>query len=75
MREHEPGLEVRRKVTQVPVVPRRLDAVKDARRLADAVPADAESVAVRRLRAEPRVEALVDERMLRLVEELLDPHG
>ena len=37
-----------------------------------AVPADAEAVAVRRLGAELRVEALVDQRVLRLVEQLLE---
>ena len=43
--------------------------------VAVAVPADAEAVAVRRLRAQLRVQALVDERVLRLVEQLLDQDG
>jgi hypothetical protein len=37
-REDEWRLEVRRQLAQVAVVPSRLDAVEDARRLADAVP-------------------------------------
>ena len=40
-----------------------------------AVPADAEAVAVRRARAEPRVLALHDERVLRLVEQFLEQDG
>src|SRR6476646_9454611 len=61
-------------VPQVAVVPGRLDAVEDGRRLADPVPADAEPVAVRRLRPQLRVEALVDQGVLRSVEQLLDQH-
>jgi hypothetical protein len=61
VREYEWRLDVRRQVSQVPVVPGGLDAVKDAGRFELAVPADAESVAVRRLRPELRVEALVDQ--------------
>ncbi len=70
--EHERGLDVSRQLTQVAVVPGGLDAVEEAGRLAGAVPADAESVTVRRLGAELRVEALVDQRVLRLVEQVLD---
>ncbi len=60
---------------QVAIAPGGLDAVERARRLGLAVPADAEAVAVRRLRTHRRVEALVDERVLRLVQQLLDEHG
>ena len=48
-------------LAQVAVVPGRLDAVEDAGRVPDAVPADAEPIAVRRLGPEPRVQALVDQ--------------
>ena len=41
----------------------------------DPVPADAEAVAVRRLGAELRVQALVDQRMRRAVEKLLHQDG
>jgi hypothetical protein len=68
----ERRLQVRGEIPEVPVVPRGLDAVEYARRVSDAVPADPEAVAVRRLCAHRRVEALVDERVLRLVQELLD---
>ena len=50
-------------VAEIAVVPGRLGAVEDAGRVADAVPADPEPVAVRGRRAEPRVLALVDQRV------------
>jgi hypothetical protein len=52
MRKHERRLDVRRQVVQVAVIPRRLDAVEDAGRIADAVPPDPEPVTVRGLGAE-----------------------
>ena len=61
-----------RELAQVAVVPGRLDAVEDAGVVADAVPADAEAVAVGRLGPQPRVQALVDQRVLRPVQQLLD---
>ena len=71
MREDQAGADVPGKVAQVPIVPGRLDALERARRFGLPVPADAEAVAVRRLGSEPRVQALVDQRMGGLVEELL----
>src|SRR5206468_12182805 len=59
-------------LAQVPVVPGRLDAVKQRRRLDGAVPADTEPVPVRRLGSELRMKALVDEGVGRLVQELLE---
>jgi hypothetical protein len=61
---------VTRELTQVAVVPGRLDAAKEARRVGVAVPPDAEPVSVRRRRAEAGMQALVDERVVRLAEEL-----
>ena len=75
VREDEPRPDVRGEVSQVSIAPGRLDAVERPRRLAVAVPADAEAVAVRRLRTHRRVQALVDERVLRLVEQVLEKHG
>src|SRR6188472_4533695 len=71
MGEHQAGADMRRQLPEVAVVPRGLDALEDRRRLLLAVPGDAEPVAVRRLDPEPRVEALVDQRVCRLVEQLL----
>ena len=53
VREDERRGDVPRQLAQVAVVPGRLDAAEDARRLLLAVPADAEAVAVRLLGAEP----------------------
>ncbi len=60
-------------LAQVAVVPRRMDAAVDPRRLALLVPTDAEAVAVRRRRALPRVQALVDQRAVALDQQLLEP--
>ncbi len=48
------------KLAQIRVIPRRFDAVVDARAVGGAIPADAEPVAVRGLRPQPQVQALVD---------------
>jgi hypothetical protein len=72
VREHERRAHVRGELTQVLVVPGGLDAPEDAGLLALAVPAETEPVAVRRLRAELRMEALVDQRMAPLVQQVLD---
>src|SRR5262249_5231517 len=61
-----------RDLSKVSVVPRRFDAVEDAGLVAEAVPADTESVPVGRLRPHRRVKALIDERVVRLVEQVLD---
>src|SRR3954468_3547038 len=63
-----------RQVAQVRVAPGGLHAAIDARALAYPVPAQAEAVAVGRLRAETRVQALVDEPVLGLEEQLVDQH-
>src|ERR687897_477787 len=65
----DPGGEL----AQVAVVPGRVGAAVDPRRLAVLVPADAEAVAVRRRRALTRVQALVDQRTVALDEQLLEP--
>ena len=59
MREEQRRADVTGKLAQVLVVPGRLGAVEDARGVGRAVPADAEPVAVGRLGAEPRMQALV----------------
>src|SRR3954454_12857175 len=66
---------MRREVAQVAVVPGRLDAAVDARRTLFVVTAGPDAVTVRGLGAELRVEALVDQRVLRLVEQVVDPDG
>ena len=63
-----------RELAQVAVVPGRLGAAEDARRLPDAVPADPETVAVDRLHAEPGVLALDHQGVLRLEQEVLQQH-
>ena len=61
--EEVPGADVGGELSQVRVVPRRLDALEHARGGSGVVPADPEAVAVRRLRPELRMQALVDQRM------------
>src|SRR4051812_31824176 len=75
MREEQRGTDVARDLAEVAVVPGRFGAVEDARRIGSAIPPHAEAVAVGRLGAEPRVEALTDERVGALVERLSDEHG
>ena len=65
VREEQRGLDVGGKLAQVGVTPSRRDAVVHARALAGAVPAEPEAVAVRGLGAHPRVQALVDQPVLR----------
>ena len=59
-------------VTQVGVVPRRLDVAIHCRRTFIAVPADAESVAVRGLNVLPGVPRLVDQRVIRPGDEVAE---
>src|ERR1700751_4845768 len=56
-------------------VPRGLDAAEYRRRRLIAVPADPDAVAVGRLGAEFGVEALVDQRVARGVEGVVNQHG
>ena len=72
--EDAPRGDVTGQVAQVAVVPRRLDAVEDPWRVPVAVPPHAEAVPVRLLSAEPGVQALHDQRVLRLVEQVLQEH-
>jgi hypothetical protein len=63
-------------LSQVSVVPGRLDASEDGGGLTIMViPADPEAVAVRSIDAQASMAALVDEGVLRLVEQLLDEDG
>src|SRR5207247_8929572 len=71
VREEERRRDPGRKLLQVAVVPRGMGAAVNPWRLVLAVPADAEAVAVRRRRAHPRVQALVDQRVVALEEQLL----
>lgn len=61
--EEQGGADMRGELSQVVVVPGRSDIAEDRRRsvAVRAIPADVETVAVRRLDAHPRVEALVDQ--------------
>src|SRR5207237_5894069 len=59
----------------VAVVPGRYDAPEHRRRLLRAAPPDAEAVTVRFLCAEPRMEALDDQRVLGRIEQLLQEDG
>ena len=61
MREDEAGRDLARDLAEIAVVPGRFDAAEDGWLVTDAVPADAEPVAVRGLGAEPGVQALVDQ--------------
>jgi hypothetical protein len=72
VREDDSRSDMAGELTQVALVPGGLDAVKHGWCVFTAVPADAEAVAVRRLRAELRVEALVDQRVLRFIEQSLE---
>src|SRR3954447_2809776 len=60
---------------RVAVVPGGLDAVEEARGRGLAVPADAEAVTVRRLGAERRMQALVDQGVSRRVERFFEEDG
>jgi len=75
VREDERRDDVTGELAQVAVVPGGLDAVEDRRSVLLAVPADPEAVAVCLLGAQPRVQALNDERVLPSVEELLEQDG
>ena len=72
VRDEQRRLDVRRELAQVGVPPGRRDAVVDSRALARAVPAQTEAVAVGRLGAHASVQALVDDPVLGLEEQLLD---
>src|SRR5919197_4098484 len=64
-----------RHLAQVLVVPCGLDAAEDSWSWRAVVPADAKAVAIRRLGAEPGMEALVDQRVLRAVDSGVDRDG
>ena len=72
VREEMSGADVLCELAQILVVPGRLDASKDAGGGRGVIPADPEPIAVRGLCTEPRVHALVDERMGGRVERLLE---
>jgi hypothetical protein len=62
-------------LAQIRVAPGGRDAVVDARAVAVAVPAHPEAVAVGRLGAHARVQALVDDPVLGFEEQLVDKDG
>jgi hypothetical protein len=70
VREEKVRTDVTRQLAQVLVVPGRLDAAEHPRDRAGVIPADAEPVAVGRLGPEPRMQALVDQRLDRGVQHL-----
>src|SRR5271166_7068966 len=63
MRKEMTGGDMRCQLTEILVIPRRLDAPEHPGRRRVVIPAYAESVAVGRLGTERRVQALVDQRM------------
>jgi hypothetical protein len=74
--EKQRRLDVGGDLSQVAVVPGRLDASEDGRGLTiRVIPADPEAVAVGGIDAQASMAALVDEGVLRLVEQLLDEDG
>ena len=75
MGEEQRGADVAGELAQVRVVPRRLDAMKHPRGVRGAVPPDTEPIAVGRLGPEPRVQALVNERVGPPVKHLFQEDG
>src|SRR5215216_5423768 len=74
--EEQRRVYVARDLAQVSVVPGRLDASEDGGALAiRVIPSDPEAVAVCGIDAQASMAALVDEGVLRLVEQLLDEDG
>ena len=71
MGEHQAGADLCGELAEVLVVPGGVDALEDRRLGALAVPADPEPVAVGGRGPHPRVETLLDERVLRLEEKVL----
>ena len=75
VREEEVRLDMAGELAQVAVVPGRLHALEDPRLAGDRVPADAESIPVRRLGSHARAEALLDQGVLRPEQDLVHPDG
>jgi hypothetical protein len=74
--EEERRVYVARDLSQVAVVPGRLDASENGGSLAiSVIPSDAEAVSVGGIDAQASMAALVDEGVLRFVEQLLDEDG
>src|SRR3954451_5136035 len=71
MSEERSGAYLGCDLAQVPVVPRRLNALEDGRLDALAVPANPEAVAIGRFNPELGVQALVDDRMVRAEQQLV----
>ena len=63
MREYQRRNQMPRQVSEVSIIPCRLDAVEDSRRILSVVPTDAEAVSVRSSCAELRMKALIDQGM------------
>ena len=75
LREKEVRPDVFCKFPQIAIVPGRADRVIDPRFPAFAIPADAEAVSVGRLNAHLGMQALIDERVLRLQQNRLKCYG
>ena len=75
VRKHDARPDVAGELTQVAIVPGRPNAVEEGRRVLFAVPTDAEPVSVRLLGSQLRMQALDDQGVLGLVEQLLQEHG
>ena len=74
VRQEQRRLDMGSEVAQVGVPPRRGHAVVHARSFPGSVPAEPEAVAVCRLGAHAGVQALIDESVLGLKEQLLDQY-
>jgi hypothetical protein len=72
VREDQARPDLRRDLAQVAVVPHRIDALEQGRSVPLTVPSDPKPIAVRRVRTEMRVQALVDQGMFRFVEQVAE---
>jgi hypothetical protein len=66
--EHQSRTYLPRQLAQIAIVPDGIDAFVERRLFALAVPADPETVAIGRMGPKPSMQALVDQRVLGLVE-------
>jgi hypothetical protein len=73
--EKHAGLDLRGQRLQIGVIPGGPDILVDARDIAFAVPANSETIAVRRRRCIRCAQALVNQRMLRLEQDLVEKNG
>jgi hypothetical protein len=75
VREYQPGTDMPGQFKEIAIIPCRFRALIDRRNLASAIPADAKSVTIGRLHPKLRMEALIDQRVFWLVQQLLQEDG